>query len=278
MSAIEIEELDVAKGQTLPFSEKKQSALLGHAITNDRFLVQARNKIESQYFMDVNLGRIWKILQGFYARYNRSPNSVEEFKSVSDFDSVDMGEKNRIFKYIDVAILASMEYGLDVIRDELTLWLKSQIFKAYLTRSAAIHNAGDAMQDKNESRRKIEEAFALFKRGVMEVDQASFESASAVTFEDVANGSFLLSQEADLENACTFGSPAIDKLMVRDCKNNAALLRGDHTVVLAPSNRGKTACLLTIIRHNLFRRKSVLLVTHEGRPLDIKNRLTSRIQ
>lgn len=275
---IEVEDLDVAKGQTLPFSEKKQSALLGHSILNGRFLVQARTKIESVYFMDANLGRIWKILQNFYSRYNRSPNTVDEFKSVSDFDSVDMGEKTRLFKHIDMAIMASMEYGLDVIRDELTLWLKSQIFKAYLTKSIAVHNAGDASQDKTDSRKKIEEAFLLMKRGMSDVEQATFETAAAVTFEDVANGSFLMAQEADLENACTFGSPAIDKLMVRDCKNNSALLRGDHTVLLAASNRGKTACLLTIIRHNLFRRKSVLLVTHEGRPLDIKNRLIQCIR
>jgi hypothetical protein len=54
---------------------------------------------------------------------------------------------------------------------------------------------------------------------------------------------------------------------------NGSLLPGDTTVVVAPTNSGKTTSMLTTAVANARRGKSVLLMTHEGRPSDIKMKL-----
>ncbi len=54
-------------------------------------------------------------------------------------------------------------------------------------------------------------------------------------------------------------------------------MRGEHTVLLASLGIGKTTTCLNFIAANIMRKKYCLLITHEGRPLDIINKLRQRL-
>jgi hypothetical protein len=267
------ESIQIAPGQVLPFFEKKQDALLGHLLVNEQFFMQARTKIRAEWFNDPLSGKVWKFKQNFFDRYQRCP-SVEEFKGTLEFLREDMGMRNKLYAKITIAQVLSKEFGLDVIRNELTLWLKSQTAKAYAEKFSQLYNAAADADDANQ---KFNEAFRVLKLGAQETEMASFELETAVTFDDVPSGTYFQKKQAELETALTFGCSVLDRLLNKDCLKEAALIRGDHTVLLAPTNVGKTTTMVTILRHNVTLGRHVLFITHEGRPDDIKTKILMAI-
>lgn len=259
----------IAQGQSLPFFEKKQDAVLGHLLTNEPFFLQARTRVRPEWFQDPLCSKLWKLKLEFFEKFNRVPG-LEEFKGTFMFLREDQGMRNKLYAKMTTAQVAAQEYGLDVIRSELTLWLKGQTFKAYSEKASNVYNAA---ADDPHPELKFSEAFRLFKDGATAIEDANFDLDVSVTFADIANGSFFEKREVELENALTFGCPLVDEKLNKECRHSSALLRGDHTVILAPTNVGKTTTMVTVARHNVARKKAVLFITHEGRPEDIKTKI-----
>lgn len=253
--------------ESLPFSEKKQTAVLGFLITREQFFLQARTRIRPEWFVDAWNARIWKAYLSYFERLHRAPLSIDEFKSSREFVILDNAEKIRLHKQVDLACITTSDFGLDDLRLELTDWLQSRLIKANIEKVVDLFNA--SAQDP----RKLRDAIQLYKGAARDIDTTSFEQETTVSFEDIVDGSFWQKRQLELTKALTFGCPALDQKLNRNCVGNASLLRGDHTIVLAPTNVGKTSCLVSVVRHNLERKSSVLWVTHEGVPGDLKAKL-----
>lgn len=256
----------IADGETLTFSEAKQDALLGHLLVNEQFFLQARTKIEGSWFLDPWSSQIWEAKKEFYEKWQRVPTE-EELRNCTSISVKDQAAKNKIYAKMAKVLLARQQYGLDVMRQELTTWLRTRIFKAYLEKASEVYNAADGNKD---SEKKFGEAFFLIKKASHEIDKASFENVGEVDFSDL-NG-FFDRQQMELQNAITLGCPALDSRLNPDCASGS-LLRGDMTVLLAPTNVGKTTTMINASMHNVMLGKSVLLITHEGRPDDIKTKI-----
>jgi hypothetical protein len=269
----ETTQIEIAPGQTLPFFSKKQDALLGHLLINEPFFLQARNRIRSEWFVEPLNAKLWKWKLEFFEKFQRAP-SLEEFKGTFRFIGEDQGMRNKLYAQITIAQVAAREYGLDVIRHELTIWLKAQTGKAYTEKFQNVYNAAE---DDPHPEVKFSEAFRVLEEVSSAIKSATFEMDQRVTFDDIASGAWFQKREVERETALTFGCPLVDKLLNTDCLNDSALVRGDHTVLLAPTNVGKTTAMVTIARHNITRGKSVLFITHEGRPDDIKTKLLQAV-
>lgn len=254
--------------EPLPFSEKKQDAVLGYLLTHEQFFLQARTKLLPEWFIDSWNSRLWKMALSFFDRFRRFPRSPAEFEGSTEFLAVpDNAERNRLMKKHAQCRIAVDDFGLDALRADLTEWMQSRVLKATLESVAEKFNASQTNPT------KMREALDALRAAGTRLDRTTFELDQVVAFDDFADGSFWKERQADLEDALTFGLPLLDQKLNRSCVGNASLLRGDMTVLLAPTNIGKTTCMLTVARHNLERQKSVLLVTHEGRPSDIKTKL-----
>ncbi len=259
--------VEIPKTEALPFSERRQEAILGYLLDDPDFFKQARHKMKPEWFYDINLSRVWEAQVQFYERFGRTPLSTEELTSSQRFYVEEPPVRNRMSAAIVRCRMAKTEFGLEPLRAELTTWLKTRIFKAYHEKSAAIYS--EARGDDS----KFQTAFEIFRKGGQEIQAASFEGDNAVSFADIANGVFFESRSKELEDALTFGCPLLDRKLNKDCVRDASLLRGDMTVLLAPTNVGKTTTMVSVIRHNIAKGRSILFITHEGRPEDIKAKI-----
>lgn len=242
----------------LPFSDKKQTALLGHMIVNEKFFAQTVIVVEPGWFSDTFISKIWKIARDFHEKWHRKPTK-DEIQHHESMRLEDQAVRNRMISKLDSAYLLTSEFGLDVLSAELTAWMKAELYKKYVEESTRLYN------DK-----KIDLAFSKLQEGAKRVELASFQSDIAVDFGDYET--FLSDQEKELQHACSFGNQQMDRLLVPNTPGGG-LLRKDMTTLLAPTNVGKTTCMVTILSHNILHGKSVLFLTHEGRPEDLKSKI-----
>lgn len=249
--------------ETLPFSKPKQEALLGHLLTDEKFFLLARHRIRQEWWTDPRLGQLWGITMQFAQRHNRAPKATE-IADCPQMCALDLAEQNRLRSVLHLAVERRMDYGLDALAAELTDWLHARIYIAAMKKSEALFNAATKSKDSQ----KFQEAYQTLKAMNREIDETTFEPGHVVEMDDPV-GDFL-NQKRDAENAISFGLPALDRLLLPEGEGKGSLLRGDMTVLLAPTNIGKTTTMISVAAWNILQGKDVLLVTHEGRTADIK--------
>src|ERR1044072_6927173 len=79
--------------EPLPFSAKKQMALLGYLLCNGNFFSQVWNKIKEGWFTDPHVSIIWRARLAFQKQYGRLPITLSEFEeSAITFAPLDNAE------------------------------------------------------------------------------------------------------------------------------------------------------------------------------------------
>lgn len=243
---------------SLPFSLEKQDAVLGYLLKNEQFFHSARGKIEPEFFTDKTNGRIYRAKLNFYKEFKRIP-SQEELRSLSEFVLEDAKTRNAIFAKINLAEHQTTQFGLDAIVPELTGWMQARVYKLYTENGARLYN-----------NKKHVEAFVSAKEMVKKIEEIKFDEDNQARFDNYVKD--FQDSEAEYSDALTFGNEHFDRLLTPKAQSGSLLL-GDTTVVLAPTNVGKSTCLITVIKNNIFARKPTLWITHEGREADLKEKL-----
>lgn len=246
----------------LPFSEAKQDALLGHLIKDEKFFRQARAKIQSEWFLDAYCSKVWSAKVSFFEKFGRSA-TVEELRESRAFATEDSATKEKILNKINQCLLAMQNYKLDALADELTNWMHARIYHEGVNKSKDMFNS-----------QKFDEAYTVLKGLSKDIDSTSFIGDNEVDFEGFYQDIELAL--AQRKNAITFGSSLVDRLLLPDAEFGS-LLPGDTTVLLAPTNVGKTTTVISVICHNIKRGKSCLLITHEGTEQDLKLKIWCNI-
>jgi hypothetical protein len=249
---------------TLPFSAPKQEALMGHLLMSEKFFQLARHRIKESWWTNSRLQQLWGITLRLADRYNRYmlPTEIQECQEIV---AANVKEAGQLRQVINFCIQRSRDFGMDILQAELSDWFKCRIYLAEMKRSEAIFN----MAAKGGTNSKqLAEAFEVVKRMTREIDDANFEPGAA---EDMTNPvRDFEGQVVEASAAISFGLPLLDETLLPEGKGKGSLLRGDMTVLLAPTNVGKTTCMVTVAALNIWAGKSVLLITHEGRIGDIK--------
>jgi replicative DNA helicase len=244
----------------LPFSEQKQDALLGYLLTEEKFFRQGKGKIKSDWFLDAYSSKVWTAKVKFFEKYGRSPTIVE-LKDFS-FDS-DEQTRQKILAKIDQALDATHEFKLDSLADELTNWMHARIYWDGVTRSKDLFNG-----------QRFEQAYLILKGLSKEIDNTSFVNDNEVSFENFSE--YLEKAQDERKHALTFGSSMLDRLLLPEAEFGS-LLPGDTTVIVAPTNTGKTTTVISVICHNIRKGKSALFIVHEGTKEDIRMKILCNI-
>lgn len=253
---------------SLPFSEEKQDAMLGHLLTNDRFFVQARTKIQPSWFVNVYNAKIWAAKQNFYNKYQRT-STIPELKEETSIVQEDEATRKRIYNKLEHCISQVPNYGFDTIAPELTDWLHARIYHEMVDKSAGLFN-----------KQHFQAAYSIVKERIKEIDNISFNNDNEVSFDNIEQD--LKEEVFNRQNALTFGIKTMDRVLVPQMYGNegeeirtGGLLKGDCTILLAPTNIGKTAVKFTVIAHNILppNDKSVLLFIHEDTESECKQKL-----
>jgi hypothetical protein len=252
----------VSEPRKLPFDRPRQSAILWYLITDRPFFEQAKSRIQTGWFIDDRVGRVYKLLLDFASDAGRQPMSDSEFKESNQFLSEDSEATRRSLRAIvDQAKLDADRYGLDLIKKDLTQWMKAAIFRGASGEADRLYNQG-----------KFNECYSLVSEKMKEVQDAQFEDDASIPFGNA--DVYLLESEESYQHGCTFGSSLVDMALTpTGTPEEGGLYRGDTTVVLAPANVGKTTILITTAVANVWKGKTVFIMTHEGRPADIREKI-----
>lgn len=241
--------------ETLPWSEKKQKACLGHLITNESFFSQAEPRLEATWWADRQLGLIYDAIRNFHTQHDRHPTFTELLEA-PDFLVQDAGGINHLRALVRECVTDQADIGLDVIREELTEWLHSRLYYQAVEKSSVAYNG-----------RRLKDAIEIVKDAVSDIQEATFLADPGTNW-TTWKGDFER-QEAELQHALTTGSRVLDRILNQDA-TWGSLLRGDQTILIAPTNIGKTTCLNTIGTLNAMAGFNVLIINHEDRPDKVK--------
>lgn len=248
--------LDAEAAGQLPFEKERQYGFLGHVMTNDKFFLQVKDRVKETWFVDGYSGKLYGSYVKFYEKYRRIPQSPEEFMAWEDIRSMNPAEKIKIKNVEAECRIKSLQYGRDVLAQELTDWMRVRVYHNTVQESAKLFNA-----------RQINRAVGVLEKAVKEFQTIRFDGEAPADFSMAKD--LVASQTVDLEGALTTGISILDRHLNPDCDGKGSLLRGDTTVLIAPTNIGKTTAMQTIARHNVAAGKAVLFITLEGRQLDI---------
>lgn len=253
--------LDMNLEGHLPFDGAKQLAFLGHVmdLADNNLFLQVKERIKADWFLDPWAGLLYDAFQKFHEKYSRVPLSMEELMGSEDIRKLETPKKLKIDSVEKMSRLERGKFGRDALSQELTDWMRCRIFHKSVAESARLFNG-----------KQLGPAVAILEKTVKEFQTIHFDGEPPADWSDPK--ALVRIAEADYSNACTTGLKIFDRHLNPDAEEGA-LLRGDTTVLLAPTNIGKTTTLLTIARHNVvYKKKSVLFISLEGRQLDIQEK------
>ena len=241
--------------EALNWNREKQQALLGHLLTVPEFFCKTKGKIEPNWFMDDKASKAYKAQLDFDKRLNRMP-TCRELRELDTFKLEESIWYNSFKAYMQKCLDLRPQFPLDQLRGELTAWLQSRLFHQGMSEVTKLFNA-----------KRPDEAYGRFRLCSKAINESVFEEDLEVKFDDI--DVLFARTQLELKNALTFGIDSLDKLLTPGAEKGSLLI-GDTTVLLAPTNVGKTTAMITIAAANINQGKNVMFVIHEGRPDDIR--------
>jgi replicative DNA helicase len=249
---------DEVTTDTLPFNAKKQDAILGHCLTDPKFFLQARNLILPSWFSQPHSSIVYQTMLDWYTQYGR-PGTPEEIINSPRITAEAANIRPKLVAKIRESIFETSNFKLDALTNELTMWLRARIFYGGMHAAQKIYNAG-----------RLEESYVAMNTALKEIKEASFSKEREASFANW-RADFDLTK-AETQRGLTFGLKTVDDLLF-PTNMGGSLFPGDTTIILAPTNVGKTTTMITTLTANIKNGKRILFLTHEGRPRDIQQKL-----
>jgi len=242
---------------SLPFSIEKQKAVLGHILFDEKFFQTVVTKVEPEWFGDALLCRIYDALKKWNTRWGKPPTENELLDSQS-ITKLDAKEIVQIKNAVNAIKALRLQYDMKPLLDEMEVWLKARLIQTSLPKAAQAFNS-----------QKLGDSVAILNKMVKDYHDIHFMEDGEVSF--LNYGADLAKEQEDRSKALTFGVSVMDRL-IEPNGTGGSMLPGHMTILLAPTNVGKTSALITISCANIMQGKSVLFMAHEGTPEELKNK------
>lgn len=251
-----MEEIDVK----LPFHNRKQAAVLGHMLLNEKFFEQSRHHIRPDWFNDARNGKIYRVAQQFREVYHHAPK-IDEVQFHPEIMADEPQVVASLHAALSTARLETANFGLDALRKELTEWLHAKLYRDGVTESQSAYNDG-----------QFDVAYQMINKRMKEINTIRFDEEQEVSFDNP--GDYLSSSEKRYEGGLTTGIKLLDDALSPDGESKGGgLFKGDTTIVLAAVNQGKTASLITVSMANIWKHRKVLFMSHEGSKDDLREKM-----
>ena len=249
---------DATEKVALALSDKKQLAVLGHWVLDQRFAAAGRGQVRADSFGDPWVQKSFKLLEQFVAEYRRSP-SAEEALDLPAFAALSPAEVENIRGTFRASYDMSRIFGVDVLKAELDSWIKGAVLRRIIEPASVLYSEG-----------QIEKSFKVFTEGSRMFARAGFNHTDKVSFGSPV--AFMTERKAKIAGGSTSGLRLLDQALLSEGNGNS-LIPGDTTLFLAPVNVGKTTTMVTLLRHNLAQGRRVLFITHEGNKSDLEYKI-----
>jgi len=253
------------------FSDSQQDAIIGWMLEEDHFFISCLMHLEPGYFTSTLNGSIFKTMKIWFDEYNQKP-TTEELKS--KYHMTNHTDYRKYYDKIDLCCTTTGSHSLKPLSKGMSGWI--WVIKL----SDSLHKAESLF-----NRKAWPEAIDYIEKKMAEIRKTSFENDSKVIFNDSV--SFFSKRTESFSDCLTIGNPEFDILLREAAKKedadltkndprewtNGGLVRGDTTIILGPSNSGKTTTLTSIIIPNILAGRRILYMTHEQKWEDIKTKL-----
>lgn len=242
---------------SLPFSLEKQKAVLGHTLYDERFFSTVISRVEPEWFSDPLVCRIYDAVRKWYRKWGKQP-SVNEVLDSEFLTSLGSTEYQQVQGTVAMVKRSRETYSPTPLLTEMEAWIKTRLIQLALPKAAQAFN-----------KRDVEQSVNVLNSMIKDFHEIRFLDDGESTFDKF--GQELLAEQVERRHALTFGLTCMDRL-IDPYGTAGSLLPGDLTILLAPTNVGKTSVAVTIACANIMQGKSVLFISHEGRPDEIKNK------
>jgi replicative DNA helicase len=237
-------------GDQLPFSPAKQDAVLGHLLMNRTFFLTCKDRIKPSWFAEGLSQRVWTAALDYYQQFQLIPRADTDLLQHNLIQRERQDLRNAVEAKIKGAMHQATLYHLKAIETELTDWLRARLYFEGVNKSAETWNRGQLVT-----------AYDILGKAYREIQGTVFHPDTAASFKDLK--ALTNKVQLDIQNALTFGSTIVDKLILKNAVSGG-LLPGGTTILVAPTDIGKTTTLMTIACANMKLGKSVLFIAHEG--------------
>ena len=241
--------------ESLPFSTVRQEAVIGHALLNERFFLQAITRIDPSWFHEPLSQTVWTTIKLFHTEHKQRP-SKEDVYEHPNIQQETQQRKGQLQTKINTCIAHAATYSLEALVSEMTDWLKSRIYQEGVYKSRDLYN-----------RKQCKESYAALDKTALDLKDATFESEVTYDFEDLDE--ILEKREQNVEGALTWGLEQFDRLLLPEGKGGS-LLPATTTTLIGPVNAGKTTVMMTVGCANLKAGKKVLYIPHEGHETELR--------
>jgi hypothetical protein len=262
-----------------------QQAIIGHCLMNGQFLMQCRNNVEPGWFINLAHQNLMRIIYDIYdgkkgaTANSRIPTQPEvasvlstKYQKVSDFNI-------HVSEMTACLAIAERAFSFEFLSTSMTGWIRMIKLRLML-------------EDANRQYRKkdFNKCIDWINMKIRDVKSTSFMDDIYETFDDPIGFLQSIGKTRDVD-CCTFGHPEMDEIMktgsmirggnacsdlihLRDF-TRGSMMPGDMTVLMGPTNSGKTTTVITIVAANIRMGKYVGLITHEQDAGQLKLKILS---
>lgn len=247
---------DFSLDTSLAFDQTKQSAILGWCVQDDVFCMQCMSVVKAEWFSSPMVAKLYRAITDIYNRYHRKP-TPQEIREYRPFTQEDAVTQKRLPEVMVECLKQTRHYGLDMLRNEMTDWMKAVIFGQGVTRAVNSYNA-----------KKVDEAWAIMDEAGLMKSTASFEDGINVGFQPAGDG--MLDERAERieqsKHILQYGVSFLDDCLV-------GIIPNDLIVLGARTGAGKTQLATAIALHNARAGKQVHYFALEAENFEIQRRI-----
>lgn len=260
---------ETQQSDVLHLTDVQQKAVIGWMLKEREFMLKCRTSLKATHFSGSPLlGELFNYICAFANTYDRSPSVAElEGEIMSHYVSAkDFNERKGM---LSVCVASTQQISLPPLTERMTSWLRFVLLKNMITEAAVRYN-----------KKQYDTAREFIEAAIREIKEADFHQDEKVSFSNLQEK--LIERIANHDNCCTIGHADFDDVLRAGAKipggdmrfiktsSTGGLIPGDLTVLMGPSNAGKTTSIVSVIKQNILMGKFVLLVTHEQKDDDIR--------
>lgn len=243
-------------------TQETLSAIIGHCLVNAWFLRHCSKNLKKSHLNHAMLADIYDYVTEYYGMYSCAP-TVPEMENHFMTKHPDLTTYTKYRLAIAAAVEKRDNFKVEGLASNIRGWLKLRVLR---------NSIGDQTKFFNQT--NYQKAEQTLNETIIKLRDTNFEDEDrAVSDNMIERLEAFVNHEGE---GCTFGHPDLDNIILDGAKREydksetdlkkmtkGCMLAGEITILLGPSNSGKTTTLRTIAIENVMQGKDVCYVSHE---------------
>jgi replicative DNA helicase len=248
-------------------TDATMQAVLGHCLLNQAFLRDCASTLQKEHVENPLIGNLYSWVIEYYKRRKAKPSVQEVEAYINTEFKYDAPIRSKYIRILGESVdLHAKNFNRDELAFQVHGWIRANILKNFMQRAVNSFNKKGYIETENQ-----------IKKLERDLRDAEFNKEERVDMSDMAN--IVNSMLVVRDKACTLGHPEFDELILAGAsrlptdvlynentikgRTKGSLVAGAQTIMMGPSNTGKTTAMVTIAVSNLAFEKKVCYISCE---------------